>query len=46
MVTYANMNSFDGLFSSGYGDSSNVNPSEEGLLIDSRTMWDWLTGGQ
>ncbi|KAK9899739.1 alpha/beta-hydrolase [Cystobasidium minutum MCA 4210] len=27
----------------GFGDSSNLAPSEEGLVIDARTVWNWLT---
>lgn len=30
----------------GFGDSSNLAPSEEGLVIDARTVWNWLTEGE
>lgn len=28
-----------------FGDSERVAPSEEGLVIDARAAWDWLTKG-
>jgi hypothetical protein len=45
LTSHVSIARVDSEITSGFGDSSDVPPSEVGLVTDARAMWDWLTTG-